>query len=203
MKILAALSLSLNTSSNPYLPLDQALKPLKAQAHGLQLRQPETADAAGIWRLVRESKVLDPNSCYAYLLLTTHFAESCVVADCDGHLAGFITAYFPPAKPGVLFVWQIAVAEEFRGQKLARQMLNHLLSRNFDRPPEYLETTITPSNIPSRRLFSSLASELGVDISESIGFVSAEFLFAANEASEHEDECLIRIGPLGRSYGDV
>lgn len=168
------------------------------QATEIELRRPGAADAAGIWRMVRDSGVLDLNSCYAYLLLTTHFADTCVVACGAERLLGFVTAYFPPARPQVLFVWQIAVAAEARGRGLATRMLRHLLDRDHSQRARYLEATVTPSNDPSRRMFASLAATLGTDFSESPGFTAGEF-----PTSEHDEEHLIRIGPLGRNYGDV
>lgn len=153
------------------------------------MRTPSTSDAASIWQLVRQSGVLDENSLYAYLLLTTHFAETCVVAVERGELLGFVTGYVPPIRPDALFVWQVAVAQEARGRGLGKKMLRHLVER-VGRP--FLEATVTPSNSASQRLFASLASEFGAALKESSGFSSADF-----GGQGHEEERLIRIGPFG------
>ena len=158
---------------------------------GVQLGAPSVRHGAAIHRLVEACKPLDLNSTYAYLLLCEHFAETCVCAEHDGRIVGFISAYRPPQRAGVIFVWQVAVAEEMRGQGLARAMLRELLARPALRDCRYLETTVSPSNEPSRRLFHALARERGAAINERVLFAEADF-----GAEAHESETLIRIGPL-------
>lgn len=135
--------------------------------------------------------MLDTNSCYAYLLLCRHHAETCVTAMQKDRLAGFVTAYFPPAQPDTIFVWQIAVADFMRKQGLGRRMLRHLLQMPACAKAKYLEATVSPSNLASMRLFQSLAEELGVPFQADQGFHREHF-----RELDHEDEPLIRIGPL-------
>jgi L-2,4-diaminobutyric acid acetyltransferase len=149
------------------------------------------SDGAAIWELVRSAKVLEANSCYAYLLLSTHFAETCLVAELDGRPIGFVAAYCPPTKPEVVFVWQIAVSEEARGHGLAKRLLYALVRLPACRALTHLEATVAISNEPSLGLFSSFARGLGVPCEHSRGFVSDDF-----RPLEHEAEALVRIGPL-------
>src|SRR6187431_2111779 len=93
------------------------------------LRPPRGTDAIGIRDLVAETGVLDLNSTYAYLLLSTDFAETSIVADVDGRLQGFITGYRPPQRPDVLFVWQVAVAPSAQRGGLAAAMLDAVVDR--------------------------------------------------------------------------
>lgn len=152
---------------------------------------PAVAHGADIHRLVSECKPLDLNSTYAYLLLCTHFAETCVRAEREGKTVGFISAYRPPQRQGVLFVWQVAVAAGMRGRELAKSMLRELLRREALGDCLYLETTVSPSNQPSRRLFHALARELSAPVVESVLFSELDF-----GAGHHEQETLIRIGPM-------
>ena len=48
------------------------------------LRAAEAADGPAIWKLVRDSRVLDLNSLYSYLLICRHFGDTCVVAETSG-----------------------------------------------------------------------------------------------------------------------
>lgn len=152
---------------------------------------PDASNGAAIHQLVRASKPLDLNSTYAYLLLCAHFSQTCVHAVHDGRSVGFISAYHPPQKPGVLFIWQVAVAAEMRGQGLAKSMLLELLRRETSDDCRYLETTVSPSNQPSLRLFHALARDLNAPVAESV-------MFSANDfgTEHHEQETLIRIGPM-------
>ncbi len=157
-------------------------------------RQPNVADGPAIWRLVEEAGTLDRNSSYAYLLLCRDFAETCVVAELEGKLCGFLTGYMPPGHADVIFVWQVGVAPQARGSGVARGLLKQLLLQTSSRGIRYLETTIAPSNTASRALFSSLARRLGTEIVESPGF-PAELL----PEDGHEPEPRLRLGPIERS----
>ena len=173
----------------------QASKPYEATVpdalHGVGLGAPRVCDGAAIHRLVAACKPLDLNSLYAYLLLCEHFAETCVRAERGGRTVGFISAYRPPRTGDIVFVWQVAVAEEMRGQGLAGAMLRELLARPALRGCRYLETTVSPSNEPSRRVFHGLARALRAPVAERVLFAESDF-----GDEQHERETLIRIGPF-------
>lgn len=156
----------------------------------ISIRMPETGDGKDIYALVKESGTLDVNSEYAYLLLGTHFQQSCAAAKVDGRLAGFVSAYIPPNQPDVLFVWQVAVDGEYRKRGLALAMLKDILCRPCCAQTKYIQATITPSNFASRSLFTSLARDLDTSFHE-------RFMFPEEYFSEsHEPEPLFVIGPL-------
>jgi L-2,4-diaminobutyric acid acetyltransferase len=140
---------------------------------------------------VSECRPLDLNSVYAYLLLCEHFAQTCVLAERDGAIVGFVSAYTPPQRSEVIFVWQVAVAAQARGSGLATAMLRELLRRDALRGCRYLETTVSPANAPSRRLFQALARELGAPLAERMLFSETDF-----GGENHESEVLMRIGPF-------
>jgi L-2,4-diaminobutyric acid acetyltransferase len=160
----------------------------------INYRQPDIKDGPAIYRLVRACPPLDLNSAYCYLLLATHFADTCVIAEdtATGKIAGFVSAYFRPDTPRTLFVWQIAVHPDYRGQGIARGLTTALVEAAYRQttPPEYLELSVNPSNQASRGLFTRLAEKLGATLTESVLF-SEELL-----GGGHEEEILLRIGPL-------
>lgn len=157
----------------------------------LILRAPLLRDAAAIHQLIADSPPLDLNSEYLYLLLSEHFSQTCVIAQRGEQIDGFISAYFLPDRPDVLFVWQVAVHERARGRRLGQAMLDHLKQRLRGRSLRYLETTVSPGNRASRGLFAAMARRWGVPMQEQEFFDTALF---ADEA--HEAEPLLRIGPL-------
>jgi L-2,4-diaminobutyric acid acetyltransferase len=156
-----------------------------------RFRPPRQDDAPDLWQLVRDVGTLDRNSSYAYLLLCRDFADTCVMADREGTLSGFITGYRPPAQRDTVFVWQVGVASPARGQGLASSMLDALLLSEGCQGVQFLETTVTPSNVASRAMFQSLAQRLNTRLEESSGFEAECF----PEAS-HEPERRLRIGPF-------
>jgi L-2,4-diaminobutyric acid acetyltransferase len=164
------------------------------------LRSPTLKDGAGIWDLVRRSKPLDENSCYAYLLLCEHFSDTCVVAEREGATAGFVSAYLPPRTDDTVFVWQVAVDRRARGMGVASAMLDYLLASSACAHVRFLETTVSPSNSASRALFHRLAKR-----SETICIEMPLFMQDLFAGFNHEDEVLFRIGPLqpGGESGEV
>lgn len=155
-----------------------------------QCRIPSLADAQAMWRIARDSVVLDLNSSYAYLLWCKDFSETSVVAEVDGSIAGFVTGYRPPHQPDTLMVWQVAVAEQWRGRGIARAMLDALADRPTDPPVKHLETTITADNAASQRLFAAFAAARGARVERRPGFEAAQF------PDDHDAELLFHISPV-------
>jgi L-2,4-diaminobutyric acid acetyltransferase len=162
------------------------------ESRTVRIESPTVDDGVECWRLARDSKVLDVNSRYAYLLWCRDFAETTVVARAGRKVLGFITGYRRPEEPSTLLVWQVAVDAAARGQGLAGRMLNAL----FDRVPEvdHLETTITPDNDASIALFTKFARRRGAPVQVDELF-SGELL-APDEHDDHEPENKYRIGPI-------
>lgn len=159
------------------------------------LRPPCGSDALAIRDLVAETGVLDLNSAYAYLLLSTDFAHTSIVADLAGDLQGFITGYQPPTRPGVLFVWQVAVAPRAQRGGLAAAMLDTLVQRvrsESNGRPLTVEATVSPGNASSRAFFGAFARRHGVPLSESPHFTADQL----DPDGAHEDEPLLSIGPI-------
>ncbi|MGP3981513.1 diaminobutyrate acetyltransferase [Streptomyces sp. KR80] len=160
---------------------------------GLELDTPRVEDGAAIWRIARDSKVLDLNSSYSYLLWCRDFAGTSVVArDGRGEPVGFVTGYIRPERPETLVVWQVAVDHGQRGRGLAGALLDGLAARVTERlGVRRVETTITPDNTASNRLFTSFAERHGAAVDRDVLFDGGLF-----PDGGHQPEVLYRIGPL-------
>jgi L-2,4-diaminobutyric acid acetyltransferase len=154
-------------------------------------RAPRIEDGTSIWKLVRDSGALDLNSPYCYLLLCLHYRETCAVAEAEGKIVGFVSAYPPPARGDTLFIWQIGIDPALRGKGLATRLLGELLQREACSRIRYLEATVGPSNRASRALFEGFAKRLNTNISEQACFDETVF-----PDHDHESENLFRIGPF-------
>jgi L-2,4-diaminobutyric acid acetyltransferase len=157
----------------------------------IHFRIPTLEDSPAVYELVKRCKPLDLNSRYCYMLVCTHFQNTSIVAETDGKVQGFISAYADPEMPEILFVWQVAVDASLRGKGMALGLLKRLLSRENLRQITTIDTTISPSNAASQNLFRRLASELKSEIRVEPYFRQELF---GGEA--HEDEERYRIGPF-------
>ncbi len=150
-------------------------------------------DGAAIWRIARDSEVLDLNSSYSYLLWCRDFAATSVVARGeDGEPIAFVTGYIRPDRPHTLVIWQVAVDRAHRGKGLAAALLDALTARvAADQGLSSVETTITPDNAASERLFTSYAQRHDVGLEREVLFDGGLF-----PEEEHLPEVLHRIGPF-------
>jgi L-2,4-diaminobutyric acid acetyltransferase len=163
------------------------------QNKDILFRMPVIEDGYAAHQLIAQSPPLDLNSVYSYYILSDHFRNTCVVAEHEGKVVGFLSAYRVPEQPETLFVWQVVVNKAMRGQRVAWRMLESLLKRFEEGQIRFVEATVNPSNIASRKLFEHLAREQGTSIEERT-YLEAD-AFGASES--HESEILLRV-PLNK-----
>lgn len=160
----------------------------------LTVDAPRVEDGAALWRIARDSEVLDLNSSYSYLLWCRDFAATSVVArDEHGEPVAFVTGYIRPDRPQTLVVWQVAVDGAYRGRGLAAALLDALTERvAAEQGLVAVETTVTPDNTASNRLFTSYAQRHDVGLEREVLFAGELF-----PEDTHLPEVLYSIGPFG------
>jgi L-2,4-diaminobutyric acid acetyltransferase len=161
----------------------------------LRTRAPHSRDATFVAKLVTDAGTLEVNTTYAYVLLCTHFAETCAVAERAGEIIGCALGYRVPARSNTLFVWQIGVQQTARRLGIGRRLLNELVSRPQLADVQFLETTVAPSNAASRSLFERWATEHGTRLRCVGVFESSLF----GSTCEHENEEVLQIGPFRKA----
>ena len=164
---------------------------MRRDAASITLRQPVSTDGPAISRLIAACPPLDTNSAYCGLLQCTHFAQTCVVAERDGVVFGWVSGYRVPSAPEQFFVWQVAVAQEARGLGLAQRMIGDLLARPSAKGVTHIIATVTPDNAASWALFEGLARRWGCALSK-----TPHFERDAHFAGAHATEWQAKIGPL-------
>lgn len=144
-----------------------------------------------MWDLAQGA--VDDNSPYSYLLIGEYFGDTCVIAEREGDVLGFVTGFRRPDEPRTQFVWQIVVGEAGRGEGLGSKMLEALVDGpGPGTPADCLEATVTPDNAASQALFRSFARRRSAECVETVLFRREQFPV---DAGEHEPEVLFRIGP--------
>tara|TARA_R110002073_G_scaffold264362_2_gene427350 strand:+ start:1511 stop:2008 length:498 start_codon:yes stop_codon:yes gene_type:complete len=154
-------------------------------------RHPVLEDGIDVFDLIERCPPLDQNSSYCNFLQCSHFADTCVAAEMDGDLVGFVSGYRLPSDSSILFVWQVAVDSRARGQGLASKMIMHLLSQPSCRNVTHVHTTITEANEASWALFRGLAAKLDC------GLASKKLMDQERHfKGRHDSEFLVHLGPF-------
>lgn len=172
-------------------PKSRKTKPTK-----YALCKPTVSRASDVHALVRECAPLDENSLYFYLVQCEQFRDTCVVAERDGEVFGWLSAHIPPSDPTNIFVWQVAVSPRARGAGLGRRMLDTLMRRPECNDVRRLTTTITDDNAASWALFSRFAKRVGAEIER-----RPHYLEEPHFDGQHETEHLVtlRFADLARA----
>ncbi|MCJ2180699.1 diaminobutyrate acetyltransferase [Novosphingobium album (ex Hu et al. 2023)] len=155
------------------------------------MRSPTAEDGPAVTALIAASPPLDPNSAYCNLLQCSDFAGTCVVAECEGRIAGWISGYRPPSHPERFFVWQVAVSASARGRGLGGRMLDWLIAQPAVHDATTLTTTITENNPASWALFTAFARRHGAELTK-----SERFTRDAHFSGAHDTEWQASIAPL-------
>ncbi|ANW18796.1 diaminobutyrate acetyltransferase [Streptomyces clavuligerus] len=159
---------------------------------------PSLADGGDLWRIARDSESLDLNSPYSYLIWCRDFSGTSLVARAaNGTPVAFLTGYIRPDRPDTYFVWQIAVDRAYRGHGLGGRLLDAITDRVVPgRGITTVETTVTPDNTASDRLFTSYARRRRAPLHR-CGLLSNDLF----PDKEHQPEILYRIGPMAAGSG--
>ena len=152
------------------------------------IRHPEKKDGLAIYRLVKKTKVLDVNSSYLYNLIGEHFSKTSLVITDKNSVVGFISGYLLPDKPDTLFIWQVGLDESLRGKGMAKKLVTKLIQIHSDTITT-VHTTVSPSNVPSNKLFDSIAKEFNTTIEHET------FLDQSDFEAGHEEE-ILKIIPI-------
>lgn len=162
-----------------------------SEACGWAFSHPKKENGREVHELIKSCPPLDLNSLYYYYLFCNDFSSTCVVAKLRGEIVGFLSGYLKPNNSQCYFVWQVAVSKKARRLGLAFGMLSWLMKQSRFAKIQCVETTITPSNLASLKLFKSFAKNYNANM-EKVPFLGAEHF----SDSSHEAEFLFRIKPL-------
>ena len=120
-----------------------------------------------------------------------------MIAELDGVIVGWISAFIPPDDPHTLFVWQVAVGESARGRGVAKKMLNELFARPVCTDVTGLKTTITAENEASWSLFNSFAENMDAELDHEPHY-KEDMHFGGKHATEY----MVTISDIDRSAAE-
>ena len=156
---------------------------------GIKITSPSKKYGYALSKLIERCPPLDLNSTYHYLIQSHYFSKSCSVAFNNNNVIAFVSGFISPSKSNTLFIWQVAIDEDYRGKGLGIELIEFILNQNKNL--DSIETTVTKNNISSRRMFQKICEKYKSRISELILFDKEK-----DFANKHDSEMLIKIGPF-------
>src|SRR5690625_3239370 len=144
-----------------------------------------------MFKIAKESKVLDMNSSYCYLMWSKFFNKTSIIAYEGEEAVGFVSGFIQPESKDTLFIWQIAINSDFRGRGIATKLVTKLLNQLKNEKIRFLEATVTRSNLASSNLFKGIAKKYDTEYEIKKCFGKEDF---PEESSE--TEFTYRIGPF-------
>lgn len=156
----------------------------------IQIKSPDSDYGYQISELIKNSPPLDLNSTYLYFIQSHYFNKTCAIAVNEvDKVIGFVSGFQDPRKKDTLFIWQVAISKDARGNGLASKLIHFILQEHPHM--QFIETTITKDNTSSISLFNKISQELNTNI------IEEPFLDKTKHfLNQHDSENLFRIGPF-------
>jgi L-2,4-diaminobutyric acid acetyltransferase len=155
----------------------------------IKITFPTKKNGSAVAKLIQRCPPLDLNSTYHYLIQSYYFNRTCSVAFDGEKIVAFVSGFIKPTNKNCLFIWQVAIDEDYRGKGLGIDLIEFLLNQNKEF--NTIETTITKNNMASRRMFQKIVEKYKTRMAEEILFNKEE-----DFSNEHDSEMLITIGPI-------
>ena len=156
----------------------------------IQIKNPDSDYGYQISELIKNSPPLDLNSTYLYFIQSHYFNKTCAIAVNEiDRVIGFVSGFQDPRKKDTLFIWQVAISKDARGNGLASKLIHFILQEHPHM--QFIETTITKDIKSSISLFNKISQELNTNI------IEEPFLDKTKHfLNQHDSENLFRIGPF-------
>jgi len=128
----------------------------------MDIRNCRETDVDEIRKFVKHSKPLDLHTAFTYWTLFKYFGDTCFVLEKKGRIIGFISGLLSSNQPNTLYLWQIGIDPDYRGNRYAEILLKRVVEAARAKDCKGLQITIAPENRSSYRLFSRFALEQGL-----------------------------------------
>lgn len=133
---------------------------IKTQRSMIQIHNINEEAIPAIVELTERCKpYVQPHPAYNYWLLSHCSAPYTLYAEADGQVIGFVSSFPMNCKENELFVIQICVERNYRGQGIGGLLLNTLYERHQQDKAFIFECTISPENLASQKLFQKFAQK--------------------------------------------
>ena len=125
----------------------------------MQIRNCTTSDVDKIRQFVNSCKPLTLHTAYTYWVMFNYLSEGCFVMEEDEKAVGYASGVKSSTEEDVFFMWQIGIAEEFRGKGLSQVLIEKIVNVAKKQNCNILQLTIEPDNEASFSTFNNYAKK--------------------------------------------
>lgn len=132
----------------------------------MEVRNIREGDSAAVLKLIEKcGPYVAPYNVYAYWILENYYSSTCIVAEDNNNIIGFVSG-MPSIDKGSIFIWQICVHSDYRGKGISVLLLDSLIKKAKELGFKKIELSISNSNVISQSLFKSYANRNNFDFIE-------------------------------------
>lgn len=125
----------------------------------MQIRNCKQDDIQKVRHFVSLCKPLGVHTGYTYWMLFHYFGESCYLMEENGVPIGYVSGMKSNTFKDVFFLWQIGVAQEFRGKGYSYLLLEKVVEAAKKLGCKTMQFSIEPDNEASFKTFSGFAKK--------------------------------------------
>lgn len=129
----------------------------------MNIRKVKPEDYALLRQMAIKCGPLDVHTPYTYWVVGHFFSKGCFFLEEDGEPVGSIMTV---SKDRILFVWQIAICKEYRGQGLSDKLYEAVLNYARENGYEKIQLSIDPANITSQSAFKRFCEKRQLEYKE-------------------------------------
>jgi L-2,4-diaminobutyric acid acetyltransferase len=118
----------------------------------MHFRKPNESDFERVYDFVSACKPLESYAVHFYKIMLRYFRNTCLVAEENNVIVGFVLGFVSQVDPKTYFLWQIGVSPEKQGQGIGNRLLTEMESLLKKTRVGRMELTVDPENITSQKL---------------------------------------------------
>jgi L-2,4-diaminobutyric acid acetyltransferase len=106
-----------------------------------------------VYNFVSHCKPLENYAEHFYKIMFRYFGNSCLVAEFNDEIVGFVMGFRSRVNNKTFFLWQIGVFSYYRGKEIGRILLEEFEKVAKKLGCKRIELTVDPNNLASQKLF--------------------------------------------------
>jgi len=121
----------------------------------IRIREAGEKDFLEVHKFVSDCKPLENYAEHFYKIMLRYFGSTCLIAEYENSIVGFLMGFRSQNQEGTYFFWQIGVSPKMQGMGIGPLLLEKAEAKCRQTGCKRIELTIDPENSHSQKLFES------------------------------------------------